>query len=76
MDDTMENYMYGQFEDDVRELACSNGDVFQAMVGPPAINPVYLREDLVRNSMPFFGGDNVDGLITYVKKLEQFILNG
>ena len=43
---------------------------------PKLTKPDYLRASLVRQLVPLYGGDRVDGLIEAAKKLEAYIKNG
>jgi hypothetical protein len=74
----MDSYMYGDFAEDVQELenTCCGSDYHTAMTVPYEPDYSFRRENLVAQAMPFFGGDNIDGLIAYVRKLEEFIKNG
>lgn len=62
------SFMYGVPEDYV-----DNNDYVDKVTGS---NNSYLRERLVSQVMPLFYGDNLEGLILYVKRLEEYINTG
>ena len=75
MGDDEYSYMYGDpVPKTDAELRTEIADLRERVPQAPRPDVSRIREFLVVQSMPFFEGDQVDGLIEYCRKLEGYIL--